>query len=203
MGVNSLSPELRSAFAAEVHNFIGIDSAELFANSFNTESYINRMIEAKGFGSISQSYYDLGFHSSNSPTDMVSWMHAVYPALISYISTTLNFRSPFSYSTGVPGWDQKVDNRSDCLRKALKRNPFLKVLIQTGYYDRACPYLGQRLNMWQIDPSGRFSDRISFCAYKGGHMFYMRQQARIAACNDLRQFIIQSVPKPGKPAKYE
>ena len=37
----------------------------------------------------------------------------------------------------------------------MAENPFLHLLIQSGYYDGACDYFNAKYSMWQIDPSGK------------------------------------------------
>ena len=39
----------------------------------------------------------------------------------------------------------------DNLRKAMGQNPFLKVLIQSGYDDGATNYFQAKYTMWQIE----------------------------------------------------
>jgi carboxypeptidase C (cathepsin A) len=83
----------------------------------------------------------------------------------------------------------------------MAKNPYLKVLIQSGYYDGATTYFGAKYTMWQIDPSGKMKDRFTFKGYRSGHMMYLRQEDLISASEDLRKFIKNSLSN-GKPAKY-
>jgi len=55
--------------------------------------------------------------------------------------------------------------------------------------------------MWQIDPSGKMQNRLSFKGYRSGHMMYLRKDDLKTANEDLRDFILNSLPK-GKSAKY-
>ena len=83
----------------------------------------------------------------------------------------------------------------------MAKNPYLKVLIQSGYYDGATTYFGAKYTMWQIDPSGKMKDRFTFKGYRSGHMMYLRKDDLISANDDLRVFINNSLSK-GKAAKY-
>ena len=56
--------------------------------------------------------------------------------------------------------------------------------------------------MWQLDPSGKLKDRLSWKGYRGGHMMYLRKEDMASSTEDLREFIKKSLPKPGEPAKY-
>lgn len=53
-----------------------------------------------------------------------------------------------------------------------------------------------------IDPSGKMKDRFSFKGYRSGHMMYLRAEDLISANDDLREFILKTIPKKGQPAKY-
>jgi hypothetical protein len=44
-------------------------------------------------------------------------------------------------------------------------------------------------------------DRLSFKGYESGHMMYLRREDLKNANQDIRDFIIMSLPG-GKPAKY-
>jgi hypothetical protein len=37
----------------------------------------------------------------------------------------------------------------------MAQNPYLHLLVQSGYYDGACDYFNAKYNMWQMDPGGR------------------------------------------------
>ena len=55
--------------------------------------------------------------------------------------------------------------------------------------------------MWQIDPSGKMKDRMSFKGLRSGHMMYLRAEDLKTANDDLRNFILKSLAN-GKAAKY-
>ncbi len=84
----------------------------------------------------------------------------------------------------------------------MAENPFLHLLIQSGYYDGACDYFNAKYSMWQIDPSGKLKDRMNWEGYRSGHMLYLRKEDLAAATDHLREFIRKSLPAPGEAAKY-
>jgi hypothetical protein len=57
--------------------------------------------------------------------------------------------------------------------------------------------------MWQMDPGGKMKDRISFKGYRSGHMMYLRKTDLATSTEDLREFIMKTLPKPGQPAQYK
>ncbi|CAH8283759.1 carboxypeptidase C (cathepsin A) [Mariniflexile fucanivorans] len=145
---------------------------------------------------------DTGDSPDYSP-ELTTWNHAFTPAINYYIREHLGFKTDTKYNMfgDVHPWDRQNDNTRDNLRQAMAKNPYLKVLIQSGYYDGATTYFGAKYTMWQIDPSGKMKDRFTFKGYKSGHMMYIRSEDLKSSCDDLRDFIINSLSK-GKSAKY-
>lgn len=137
-------------------------------------------------------------------SELTSWLHSFTPAINYYIREHLNFKTDVTYNVFGPvrPWDNRNDNVREGLRQAMAQNPYLKVLIQSGYYDGATTYFNAKYTMWQIDPSGRMKDRFYFKGYRSGHMMYLRNEDLKKSNNDLREFIKNSASK-GKAAKYE
>jgi carboxypeptidase C (cathepsin A) len=102
----------------------------------------------------------------------------------------------------VGPWDRTGNNTGENLRQAMAQNPFLHTMVQSGYYDGATKYFDAKYTMWQIDPSGKMKDRFSFKGYRSGHMMYLRAEDLKNANDDIREFIENSLPAAGTPAKY-
>jgi carboxypeptidase C (cathepsin A) len=144
--------------------------------------------------------------TGNSPDyspELMSWLHSFTPAINYYIREHLNFKTDIKYDmlADVQPWDRRNNNTREELRQAMAQNPYLKVLVQSGYYDGATTYFGAKYSMWQVDPSGKMKDRFTFKGYRSGHMMYLRHDDLITANDDLRAFISNSLSK-GKAAKY-
>ena len=101
----------------------------------------------------------------------------------------------------VHPWDFSNDNSRENLRKAMAQNPYLHILVQSGYYDGATTYSAAKYTMGKIDPSGKLKDRMSFKGYRSGHMMYLRKEDLEKANQDLRAFILKSSKNVGA-AKY-
>tara|TARA_R110001632_G_scaffold124451_2_gene237403 strand:- start:44949 stop:46433 length:1485 start_codon:yes stop_codon:yes gene_type:complete len=136
-------------------------------------------------------------------SELTSWLHSFTPAINYYIREELNFKTDVKYNVFGPvgPWDNRNDNVREGLRQAMAQNPYLKVLIQSGYYDGATTYFNAKYTMWQTDPSGRMKDRFFFKGYRSGHMMYLRSEDLKKSNDDLRSFIKESSSK-GKAAKY-
>lgn len=136
-------------------------------------------------------------------SELTSWLHSFTPAINYYLQEELNFKTDVKYNMFGPvnPWNNDDDNTRDNLRQAMAQNPYLNVLIQSGYYDGATTYFNAKYTMWQVDPSGRMKDRFSFKGYRSGHMMYLRREDLKTANNDIRDFITRTMAN-GKSAKY-
>lgn len=99
-------------------------------------------------------------------------------------------------------WNNQNNTTGENLRQAMAENPYLHLMVQSGYFDGACDYFNAKYNMWQMDPSGKLKDRMSWHGFRSGHMMYLRRSDLSTANDELREFIKNAIPKPGTPAKY-
>ena len=136
-------------------------------------------------------------------SEITSWLHSFTPAINYYLQEELKFKTDIKYNMFGPvrPWDNKDDNTRDNLRQAMAQNPYLHVLVQSGYYDGATTYFNAKYTMWQIDPSGRMKERMEFKGYRSGHMMYLRREDLKKANDDLRAFILKTQAQ-GESAKY-
>lgn len=135
--------------------------------------------------------------------ELTSWLHSFTPAINYYLQEELGFKTDIKYNMFGPvhPWNNDDDNVRDNLRQAMAQNPYLNVLVQSGYYDGACTYFAAKYTMSQVDPSGRMKDRFDFKGYRSGHMMYLRREDLQKANDDIRDFIIRTQAN-GKSAKY-
>jgi carboxypeptidase C (cathepsin A) len=82
----------------------------------------------------------------------------------------------------------------------MAQNPYLKVMVQSGYFDGATNYFDAKYTMWQLDPSGKMRSRLSFKGYESGHMMYLRRADLETSNQDVREFIQNALPTGS--AKY-
>jgi carboxypeptidase C (cathepsin A) len=138
-------------------------------------------------------------------SEIASWLHSFTPAINSYFRNDLNYKTDIKYNMFGPvsPWDREGDQTGENLRQAMAMNPYLNAMIQSGYYDGATTYFNAKYTMWHIDPSGKMKDRFRFKGYRSGHMMYLRAEDLKTSNEDIRQFIVDSTPEPGKPAKYK
>lgn len=133
-----------------------------------------------------------------------SWNHAFTPAINHYLRDVLGYDTDLQYWMFGPvhPWDRSRNRTGENLRSAMAENPFLHVMIQAGYYDGGTNYFDAKYTMWNMDPGGKLQDRLSFKAYRSGHMMYLRMEDLSTSNEDIREFIRNSIPESGSPAKY-
>lgn len=138
-------------------------------------------------------------------SEIASWLHSFTPAINSYFKNELKYETDIKYNMfgTVQPWDREGDETGENLRQAMAMNPFLNVMIQSGYYDGATTYFNAKYTMWHLDPGGKMKDRLSFKGYRSGHMMYLRAEDLKNANDDIRQFIQGSTPEPGQPARHQ
>jgi carboxypeptidase C (cathepsin A) len=117
-----------------------------------------------------------------------------------YLREELRYNPDIQYNVwgNVRPWQQDpTTSVGDLLRQAMRNNPYLKVLIQGGYYDAATDYFGAVYTISHLQPGGEFWNRYRFSFYESGHMMYLRKPDLTTANEDLREFIrwaLEGVP---------
>ena len=136
--------------------------------------------------------------------ELTSWLHSFTPAINYYLREELDYKTDVKYNMfgSVHPWDRTNNNTGKNLRLAMAQNPYLNVMIQSGYYDGATNYFDAKYTMWQLDQSGKMKDRLSFKGYRSGHMMYLRSEDLKLANQDIREFIKATLPNNNQPAKY-
>ena len=207
-----LPDDKKKYIAEKMSRYSGLSAKVILQHNFDvpTSFFWKELIRDKGFtvGRLDSRYRGIDKQDAGEDPDfnaeLTSWEHSFTPAINIYIRNELNYKTDLKYFMFGPvhPWDRTGDKTGDNLRQALAQNPFMHVMIQSGYYDGACDYFNAKYSMWQMDPSGKLKSRLSWKGYRSGHMMYLRKQDLQTANDDLRQFIKESLPKPGDAAKY-
>lgn len=136
--------------------------------------------------------------------ELTTWLHEFTPAINYYMKNHLKYETDLKYYMFGPvrPWDRSNNTTGLDLRQAMAQNPYLHIMVQSGYYDGACDYFNAQYNMWQMDPSGKLKDRMSWKGYRSGHMMYLRSEDVITANDDLREFVKNTLPAEDEPAQY-
>jgi len=138
---------------------------------------------------------------------MADWNGPFGNAVNRYLREELKYNPDLAYNVWGPvrPWNRNDGtNVGDMLGNAMRQNPYLKVMIQGGYYDAATDYFNAQYTISHIQPGGELKDRFRFRFYESGHMMYLRRPDLANANNDLRDFIkwaLEDLPEHPMKAK--
>jgi carboxypeptidase C (cathepsin A) len=208
----SLDDSKRKEMATKIAKYTGLTEKVVLQNNLDVplDYYWKELLRDKGFtvGRLDSRYKGIDRKSAGVDPDfnaeLSSWLHSFTPAINIYMRNQLNYKTDFKYNMfgNVHPWDQTGNKTAENLRQAMSENPYLKVMVQSGYYDGACDYFNAKYDLWQMDPSGKLKERMSWKGYKSGHMMYLRKEDLQTSNEDIREFIKQSLPNAGVSAKY-
>mgnify|MGYP002777117826 CR=1 FL=1 len=207
-----VSAEERAEAAATMARYSGISEKVILQYNLDVpvDFFWKELLREEGYtiGRLDSRYKGIdGADGGDEPdynAELTSWLHSFTPAINYYYRNVLNYKTDIKYNMFGPvrPWDSSGDNTGENLRAAMAMNPYMKVMVQSGIYDGATMYFDAKYTIWQIDPSGKMKDRFSFKTYRSGHMMYLRNEDLIQSNEHIREFIKNSTPKAGEPAKY-
>lgn len=120
-----------------------------------------------------------------------------------YVRRELKFESdlPYELIADVEPWNfgdatQGYPNTADDLRRAMTRNPYLKVWVTCSYYDLATPFYGAEnvVSSMNLEPPIRANLRFTY--YESGHMLYIHKPSRVKFKEDFLAFLKDSTTQP-------
>ncbi|WP_246496161.1 S10 family peptidase [Chitinophaga varians] len=207
-----LDEQKRKDIAARMARYSGLSEKVILQHNLNVpvDFFWKELLRDRGYtvGRLDSRYLGQDKEDAGASPDynaeLTSWLHAFTPAMNIYLRDELKFTTDLKYMMFGPvhPWDRANDRTGENLRQAMAANPYLHVMIQSGYYDGACDYFNAKYSMWQLDPGGRLKNRLSWKGYRSGHMMYLRKDDLATGNEDIREFIRKSLPKAGQPAKY-
>lgn len=208
----TLGETRKMQIAEQISAYSGIDQNHILNHNltFSTSFFWKELLRDQGLtvGRLDSRYRgidrdDAGDSYDHDPA-LTAWNHAFTPAINHYLRDDLGFETDLSYNIFGPvhPWDRSGNSTAEDLRRAMGENPFLHVMVQSGYYDGATDYFSAKYVMWNMDRSGKVSDRMRFEGYRSGHMMYLRQEDLETSNEHIREFIRDSYPGDGAPAKY-
>ncbi len=202
----------KQQIAEQVAQYSGLSVAAVLENNLDINSHYfwKELLRdrKKTIGRLDSRYLGIDKKvAGNRPdynAELTSWLHSFTPAINYYLREELNYKTDIKYNMfgNVHPWDRTKNATGENLRLAMAQNPYLNVMIQSGYFDGATNYFDAKYTMWQLDPSGQMKDRLSFKGYESGHMMYLRREDLKQSNQDIRHFINNSLPKEGQAARY-
>jgi carboxypeptidase C (cathepsin A) len=127
---------------------------------------------------------------ANDPV-LASIIAPVTTAMVNFVTHTVGWQvdaryNALSYDVNHlwQGGDELRSGSVTELRQAVAADPKMRVIIAHGWNDLSCPFMGSVLSVNQMPVMGD-PTRVSVHEYPGGHMFYTREQSRVALRKDV------------------
>jgi carboxypeptidase C (cathepsin A) len=123
-----------------------------------------------------------------------------------YVRTELGYKSDMPYKVFAfqseaefSKWEwgsasEGFPDTASALRRAMTKNPYLKVLVMEGYYDLATPYFAANFTVDHLNLGPTYRANISFATYNAGHMVYVDNDSLAKFKRDLSSFIDKTLP---------
>lgn len=145
--------------------------------------------------------------SASEGTDTDPSMNAIrtpYTAAFNdYVRRDLNYKSDTEYfilGGGITApWNYNVSNgyadTSGSLAAAMRKNPYMKIFMASGYYDMATPYFAAEytISAMNLDPALRRNISVSY--YEAGHMMYIEKNSLVKLKTDVAAFMRDALRK--------
>jgi len=200
----------KQQIAATIANYTALSETFVLRNNLDipNDAFWKELLREDGFtvGRLDSRYKGIDKRDAGSRPDywaeLTSWLHSFTPAINYYLQQELGYKTDLKYNMfgSVHPWDRSNNKTGENLRLAMAQNPYLKVMVQSGYFDGATNYFDAKYTMWQLDPSGKMRERLSFKGYESGHMMYLRRADLETSNQDVREFILNALPTGS--AKY-
>ena len=207
-----LPEDRRQEIARQVARYSGLSERFVLDHNLavSADAFWKELLREEGYtiGRLDSRYLGVdrmaGGEEYDYPPELTSWNHAFAPAINHYMRDELGFDTDLQYFLFGPvhPWEGRDHDVAEELRRAMAQNPFLHVMVQSGFYDGATDYFTAKYVLWNLDPSGRLSDRLSFQGYPSGHMMYLRSDDLASSNQHIREFIEASTPGEGEAAGY-
>ena len=178
----------RRAAAMKLAQYTGLSTADVDANNLRIamSHFCKKLLrrERRVIGRFDSRYKGIeGSAASASPSfdPSLAGVRAPYTSTFNnYIHAELGYKTDVPYyilGEGIGRWDWQLGMgypaTTDELRDAMTKNPHMKVLIASGYYNLATPHrtVEQTLASLGFDPILR--KNITIQRYEAGHMMYV------------------------------
>lgn len=181
----------------EDHN-LRISDQDFFFELMRAEGRQVGRLEARVTGPLAarksrQFEFDPGIEAIGAPYNMAS---------CAYVSEVLGVHTDQKYevlSMDVhKSWNwlqgqskgNSFSSTSGALARAMRRNPHLRVLVASGYYDLGTPYSATDYSLSQMDLPSEVAQRITHHYYDAGHMMYTRDADLKKLKDDLARWLV-------------
>jgi carboxypeptidase C (cathepsin A) len=203
--IDRLSAQEKSALAEKFSRLTGLSKEFVELNNFRIElGEFNKELLRKQrltTGRLDSRFVGYDKDSGGDNPEFDPSMTAIRPpytaAFNSYVRSELNFKSDLEYyilGGGITSpWNWNTNNQyadtSQALSAAMRKNPYMKVYIASGYYDMATPYFATEYTVSAMNLPAPLRKNISFGYYEAGHMMYIEKNSLRRLKEEVSSFI--------------
>ncbi len=206
---DGLTAQERQAVAQQLSRYTGISpkyieevDLRLDVSHFNTELLRDQKVTV---GRLDSRYTAPDLLVASQRPDFDPSEAAIRPPFTSlfneYVRSDLGYKTDAQYyilGGGIGArWEFPPNTYAEtasAMRRAVAKNPFMKIFVAEGWYDEATPLaaIGYTLNHMGMSPE--MHKNIAAHQYASGHMVYIRQDALAQFRKDIGAFLRSSMP---------
>jgi len=203
--IDRLTQQEKSALADKFSRLTGLSKEFVEQNNFRIElGEFNKELLRKQrltTGRLDSRFTGFDKDAGGDNPDFDPSMTAIRPPYTavfnSYIRSDLNFKSDLEYyilGGGITSpWNWNTNNQyadtSQALSSAMRKNPYMKVYVASGYYDMATPYFATEYTVSAMNLPPQLRRNISFGYYEAGHMMYIEKTSLRRLKEEVSTFI--------------
>ena len=201
---DTLTAAEQQRLAAELLRFTGVPTAYWLQHKLRLPDalYYNQLLttEGKVLGRLDSRFtgarYDPGTETVEYDPATEAVLGPLSAVFNDYIRRELKVETdlPYNAFANVNPWNfgdagNGHPNTAEDLRKAMTRNPYLKIWVTAAYYDLATPFYAAEnsVALMNLDPATRAN--LHFTYYEAGHMHYIHQPSRAKFKTDFEAFL--------------
>lgn len=211
MKADRLTPAERQSVVDNFSKYSGLGQTFVEQNNLRVEldEFMKELMRDRRLvaGRLDSRFTGLDRSAAGDGTEFDPSMTAIRPPYTAtfndYVRRELGFKSDLEYfilGGGITSpWNWNANNvyadTSVALNSAMRKNPFMKIFVASGYYDMATPYYATEYTLaaMNLDPSLR--KNISTHYYEAGHMMYIEKNSLRKLKEDAARFIQSSLAK--------
>lgn len=203
--IDRLSSAEKAALLDKYSRYSGLSKDFVDYNNFRVElDEFNKELTRKDrrtTGRLDSRFLGYDRDSAGEGPDFDPSMTAIrtpYTAVFNdYVRRELNFKVDTEYyilGGGITSpWNWNTNNQyadtSQALSSAMRKNPYMKVFVASGYYDMATPYFAAEYTVSAMNLDAQLRKNFSFAYYESGHMMYIEKGSLRKLKDDAAGFI--------------
>jgi carboxypeptidase C (cathepsin A) len=206
--IDRLSAAEKAALLDKFSRFTGLSRDFVDQNNFRVDlGEFNKELlrkQRRTTGRLDSRFVGFDKDSAGEGPDFDPSMTAIrtpYTAVFNdYVRRELGYKSDVEYyilGGGISSpWNWNTNNAyadtSQALSAAMRKNPYMKVFVASGYYDMATPYFATEYTVSAMNLDPQLRRNFSFAYYEAGHMMYIEKNSLRKLKEDVAGFIANS-----------